>query len=133
MKQRNKVIFIILVSVCIAFLPLLFSIGTGFLNGRNDDKERQRRYIKDIALKGYVSHVTNKDVLIQIDTVTNNSFFPPTEYIPAYEFEISLERTCLILNRKRLKLYNIKIGNSVTKNKGTDSIIIGRDKFSLFD
>ena len=109
------------------------SIGIGFLNGRNDDKQLQQSYIKDIAFKGTVSQVTNKDILIKIDTVSNSNVIFPTEYIPAFEFQISSKQTCLLLNRKRLKLYNIKVGNNVNKKAGTDSITIGSISYSLFD
>ena len=133
MKKRNRIILFVICSICIAFILLIFSIGIGFLNGRKNDKERQRSYIKEIALKGTVSHITNKDVLITIDSVSNSFAIFPTEYIPAFEIQISSKRTCLTLNRKRLKLYNIRTGNNVRKNVGTDSIIIGKEKFSLFD
>ena len=103
------------------------------LQFRNDDKERQRNIIKDIFFKGNISKVTDKDILIMIDTISNDFTILPTEYIPPYHFDISLKGTCLILNRERLKLYNIKKGNYVKKNVGTDSIIIDRDKYSLFD
>lgn len=133
MKRRNRIIILGFFFVCIIFFLLTLFIGIAYLNGRNKDKERQRCYIKDIALKGTVSDVTNKDVLIKIDTVSNGFIIFPTEYIPAYEFHISSKQTCLILNRKRLKLYNVKIGNNVKKDMGTDTIIIGRDIVSLFD
>ena len=132
-KKRNRILLFVICSICIAFILLIFSIGLGFLNGRKNDKERQRSYIKEIALKGTVSHITTNDVLITIDTVSNSFAILPTEYIPAFEFQISSKQTCLILNSKRLKLYNIRIGNNVRKNVGTDSIIIGKEKFSLFD
>lgn len=132
-KKENKIIIIIICSMCFAILSFVFSAGIGFLNGRNDDKERQRNIIKDIVFKGMISNITDKDIIIMIDTVSNNSTILPTEYIPPYHFDISSKGTCLILNRKRLKIYNIKKGNSVEKNAGTDSIIIEREKYSLFD
>ena len=133
MKKRNRIVLFIICSVCIALILLIFSIGIGFLNGRNDDKQLQQSYIKDIAFKGTVSQVTNKDILIKIDTVSNSNVIFPTEYIPAFEFQISSKQTCLLLNRKRLKLYNIKVGNNVNKKAGTDSITIGSISYSLFD
>lgn len=133
MKKRNRIILLVFCLVCVAFILLIFSIGIGFLDGRKNDKERQRSYIKDISFEGTVSHVTNKDVLITITSVSNSFVILPTEYIPAYEFQISSKRTSLILNRKRLKLYDIRKGNNVIKNVGTDSIIICKKKVSLFD
>ena len=95
MKKRNRIVLFIICSVCIALILLIFSIGIGFLNGRNDDKQLQQSYIKDIAFKGTVSQVTNKDILIKIDTVSNSNVIFPTEYIPAFEFQISSKQTCL--------------------------------------
>ncbi len=132
-KKRNRIILFVICSTCIAFILLIFSIGIGFLNGRKNDKERQRGYIKEIAFNGTVSHITNKDVLITINSVSDSFAILPTEYIPAFEFQISSKRSYLILNRKRLKLYNIRKDNNVRKNVGTDSIIIGKKLFSLFD
>ena len=132
-KKRNKTILIIIGAMCLAILSLIFSTGIRFLNGRNNDKERQREIIKDITLKGIISNVTDKDIYIMIDTVSNNYIIFPTEYIPPYHFDISSKGTCLILNRERLRLYNIKKGNYVEKEAGTDSIIIDREKYTLFD
>lgn len=135
LKKRNKTIIITICSICVVclFLMYIFSFGIGFQNGINNDKERQRNFMKDITLKGVVTNVTKEDVIIKIDDVSNSSIILPIEYIPAYEFEVSSKPTCFILNRKRLKLYNIKKGNDVQKNKGSDSIIIDKDKYSLFD
>ena len=133
MKKGNKTIIIIVCSICFAIMFLAFSVGIGFLNGRNDDKERQRSIIKDIFFKGIISNVTDKDVIIMIDTISDDFTILPTEYIPPYHFDISSKRTCLILNRERLKLYKSKKGNYVKKNAGTDSVIIDREKYSLFD
>lgn len=133
MKKGNKTIIIIICSMCFAIIFLVVSSGIGFLNGRNDDKERQRSIIKDISFKGIISNITNNDIIIMLDTISNNFTILPTEYIPPYHFDISSKEKCLILSRERLKLYNIKKGNNVKKNAGTDSIIIDREKYSLFD
>ncbi len=133
MKKRNKTIVIIICSMCFAILFLVFSAGIGVINGRNDDKEKQRNIIKDMFFKGIISKVTDKDIIIMIDTISNDFTILPTEYIPPYHFDISLKGACLILNKERLKLYHIKKGNYVKKNAGTDSIIIDREIYSLFD
>ena len=132
LKKRNKIVFITICSICAVFF-LIFSTGRRVINGRNYDKERQRNFIRHITLEGVVSNVTNEYAIVKIDDISNNFLILPIEYIPAYHFEVSSKKTCLFLNRKRLKLYNIKKGNEVKKNKETDSIIIGRDNYSLFD
>lgn len=132
MNIRNKTIIIILCFICFAFLLFPIFLGIGINKGRETDKERQRNLICKLYLTGYVSSVTNDFVVIKLDSCTSNAIFP-TEYIPAYTFDYSHGDKKVILDRKRLKISDVKKYDICNKNMGSDSILIGKIKYPLFD
>lgn len=132
MNKRNKIIVAILCLICFAFLLFSFFLGTGINKGRETDKERQRNIINESHFTGAVTSVTNEIVAIKLDSCTINVLFP-TEYIPAYTFDYSQGNNILLLNRKRLNIINVEKGDSINKNIGSDSIIIGKINYPLFD
>lgn len=133
MNKRNNVLFYILCIISFAFLFFVYFFGTGINKGRETDKDRQRNLVSKSCFTGVISSVTDEEVVITLDSCISKTILFPTEYIPAFTFNQSNGRIVLILNKKRLKISNVAKDDSIVKNFGSDSIIIGKRRFPLFD
>ena len=77
MKRNNmkKTALIMLLFVIIVFLVFiiykyLFLYGSGVIEGRTIDKEYQRDQMRNYYMTGHLIEVSNNNIKIQLDTLT---------------------------------------------------------------